>query len=327
MPKISGPLMSQTAHGSLAKQVIYSKKNTGQQVRDFHYPKKNPSLKQYTQRHIIGLLTAQWQTMTEMQKAIWEGLAKAQKSAMSGFNFFIKTAENDLYSYHGLVGYWSANEKDGAILYDYSGNNNHATLGPTYPTTCPERIDSFRQNYGKALFYSGPVKYGLVPHSATLDILDEISIEFYCNDYWSFIHRYICAKNLSSEVDVDYGVFSNIETVLYLKFAETEWRTDIFAGYIDWPHIVLVAKSNEYRKAYLNGKLVKTIMSCPVFSNHSYDLVIGARRSATGFTGQLRGDLDELRIYKRALGETEIQKHYEILKLDKQRQNRVKFEL
>jgi hypothetical protein len=46
MVKVSGACMSNEAHGSLAKTLTYSRRKSGQQVRDFHYPKKEISQKQ-----------------------------------------------------------------------------------------------------------------------------------------------------------------------------------------------------------------------------------------------------------------------------------------
>jgi hypothetical protein len=46
MAKTVSPLMSEDAHGQIGKNLIFSHRKTGKQVRDFHYPKKEISQKQ-----------------------------------------------------------------------------------------------------------------------------------------------------------------------------------------------------------------------------------------------------------------------------------------
>ena len=55
MAKTSGPLMSLEAHGSIGKAITFSKRQSGQITRQFHYPKKDPTQAQLTQRFIISV--------------------------------------------------------------------------------------------------------------------------------------------------------------------------------------------------------------------------------------------------------------------------------
>ncbi|MFA5298127.1 MAG: hypothetical protein WC389_07965 [Lutibacter sp.] len=93
--------------------------------------------------------------MTLAQKLPYETYVVEHKLKMSGFNYFIKVAQADLYTHSNLVAYWSMNELSGATAFDYSGNGHHATLKPTYPSDCPRRDDSFKKSYGKALHFDG----------------------------------------------------------------------------------------------------------------------------------------------------------------------------
>ncbi len=131
MAKLQGPLLSAAAHGKIANQVIFSRRKGNNIARGFHMPKKDISLSQWTQRHIIGMLVAHWQCMTDAQRQNYENLAKESGLRISGFNYFLKVAQKDLYTHHGLCGYWSMNEISGDQVLDYSGQGNHGTLGPS----------------------------------------------------------------------------------------------------------------------------------------------------------------------------------------------------
>jgi len=165
MVKTTGPLLSINAHGQLAKTLNYSQRKEGNIGRQFHYPHKEPSQKQYTRRTILGLLTAHWQCMTAAQKLVWENATILGDLHISGFNYFVQSAMADLKTHHGLCGYWSFNELTGATAYDYSGSGNNGTL---LPSAFP-RVDSINKKFGKALEFNGTGDY---VHCGTTDILN-----------------------------------------------------------------------------------------------------------------------------------------------------------
>lgn len=320
MVKLSGPLFSTGAHGKLAKNLIYSRQKTGNIVRPFHMPDKTVSLKQWTQRHIIGLLTAHWQVMTDGEKAVWNVKGAAEIPTLPGFAKFIKDASADLYTHHGLCGYWSMNEETGNTAYDYSGQKNHGTLMPTYPSNCPTRIDAMRKEYGKALQFDGVNDYLSVGDKPILSFTNNI----FTFEFW------MKASSTPSLIGVlgkrgspwEYGIFTL--TAGTMNFSA--WNTggasvySTSASYTPtWTHFAWSANGTN-AKLYKNSALVSTAAkSAYVMGNTDMPFLIGASGSASGIRF-FNGLIDEVRVYNRALGAAEIKKHYNLLRLDKKRQ-------
>ena len=181
MPKLFGPAMSLDAKGSLGKTVTFQKRPSGHTI----YPYKKPgdrepfesSPKQKDQRGIIGLLTAHWQCMTEVQRTAWNDLATSLKLQISGYHYWLRTAQKNLLQYHGLAGYWSFNRMVGAYTPDLSGNGNDGLFSPSYPSNCPVLIDSINKKFGKAGQFDGIDNYVNCGNDASLNSTDAITIE------------------------------------------------------------------------------------------------------------------------------------------------------
>jgi hypothetical protein len=320
MAKLKGPLLSEKAHGKLAQDLIYSSRKEGNIGRQYHYPKKEVTLKQWTQRHIIGLLTAHWQVKTDSEKKVYEDLAKASGLNISGFNYFIKVAQADLKTHHGLVGYWSFNESTGDQAYDYSGCGNHGTLKPTYPSDVPTRVDSFRKEYGNALKFDGVNDYVDCGNDESLVLTDAITIEAWGKPT-ALGQRYGIVEKHTSP---DYGWWFAIEDTKALKFLVA---TSVGVRYsestidltTDWTHVVGIYHGTDV-KLFINGNDKSGTTEGTGggdIINDDQTVCIGAARWGNYF---FNGPMDEIRIYNRALGTDEIKKHFELLRLNKHRQ-------
>jgi len=174
--KIKGPLLSLGAHGSIADILTFSKKRTGQQARKYNKPTGVPSGSQRSRRRLTEFLVAQWQNMTTAQKATWETNAKASDKRLSGYHFFLRSAQRDLYTHTGLCAYWPMNELSGNQILDLSGNTNHGTLKPTYPNDVPTRTTSVKTQYGNALLFDGV--------NNQVDCGNKASINIFNTDTW-----------------------------------------------------------------------------------------------------------------------------------------------
>jgi len=320
MVKTVGPLLSQAAHGKLAQNLIYSQRRGKNITRGFHMPSKEVSLGQWTQRHIIGLLTAHWQVMTTAEKAEWAAKAKSESPEIPGFAKFIKDANADLYTHHGLAGYWSMNELSGAQVLDYSGQGNHGTLKPTYPSDCPVRIDSFRKNYGRALSFDGSNDYVETPPVIPLNA--DFSIFFWVN------------ANATPNTDdrVGIGTGPSLENRFYF-YITTDFPTAVNQVRVwdailtqivvgndirgaGWKFLTLTRQGNVWR-LYENSNVVAVQTVAGSIVSHSVMYIGGGIAADNRYHSGL---IDEVRIYNRALGAAEIKKHYELLRLDKKRQ-------
>lgn len=320
MGKTQGPLFSLSAHGKLARSLIYKKRNQTNLFHKYHYPKKDASLKQWTQRHIIGLLTAHWQCMSDADKLTWNTNAKKLTPQITGFPYFIKKAQTDLKTYHGLCGYWSMNEKTGNQILDYSGNGNHGTLKPTYPSDCPTREASFQKEYGKALLFNGTSDYVECDPADSLDVLTAFTFEIWLKKPSGLQGVILNHWYANGETDPSYYFTfdSADQCIIYLsKNGDTpEYRPDFYIN-TDHNHLVITWDGTTV-KSYLNeipaGNTLQ--VSAPINSSALPLIIGGDTVNNFWFTGPF----STIRIYNRALPLDEIKKHYQLLRMGKKRQ-------
>ena len=323
MVKTTGPLLSINAHGQLAKTLNYSQRKEGNIGRQFHYPHKEPSQKQYTRRTILGLLTAHWQCMTAAQKLVWENATILGDLNISGFNYFIQSAIADLKTHHGLCGYWSFNELTGASVLDYSGNENTGTLKPTYPSDVPSRIDSINKKFGKALSFNGSSAYVDCGSDNSINIVGDLTLSAWINRTMIGFME-IVANGLDGANGYRFLI---VPTTHFLRFdtlgggirKNTLGKTAI--GTAHWYNVVAVL-SGTTASLYVNG-----------IDEHAtsvtHDNLVAATRPvligiySTLAIGAFNGLIDEVRIYNRALSPAEIMKHYELLRRPNRRQIRL----
>lgn len=72
MAKTQNPLFSLTAHGTIARNLTYSKKLSAQLTR---WQKKNrdaQSAAQSTERTLFNAARNHWNTLTQTEKALWK---------------------------------------------------------------------------------------------------------------------------------------------------------------------------------------------------------------------------------------------------------------
>lgn len=177
MAKTKGPLLSLDAHGSLSKLLTYSNRRSGQQVRKYNKPLVVPSAKQRGQRRLTEFLVAHWQNMSSATKATWEANAKASGLNLPGYQYFLREAQRDPYTHHGLAGYWHCNEIVGGKVLDLSGRGNHGTLQPNYPSDAPVLANSMNTRLSKGLQFNGSTQYIEIPAAFAWTPITAITIE------------------------------------------------------------------------------------------------------------------------------------------------------
>lgn len=212
----------------------------------------------------------------------------------------------------GLVGCWLMNEGAGTKVFDISGKNNHGTLtnGPTWTAG----------KFGQGLNFDGVNDYTAIADSGSLhQSVGSVS-------YW------VNATALSGSLNRSYGKatggWANGQGSLIMGFRNSSgWKTElvypnggtptslygstaIVAG--SWYHVVGTYDGTTY-KIYLNGSLDGSVAKAGnAFLASSGELCIGGDGS-TGVcaTGNVfNGKIDEVRIYNRALSETELRRLY-----------------
>lgn len=209
----------------------------------------------------------------------------------------------------GLVGYWSFEDGKGTTATDFSGKNNKGTL-----TEMTEE-DWVAGKRGRALDFDGSNDYVDFGSPSSLQ-LQVFSASFWyrgtqtpdSND--AFI-GYI--QNSGAE---DNGWAIQIDQLVNPGKIFARIGSNIVDGHTSfntfnngsWHHVVFVNSATNDRKIYVNGILDSYSTSTFAAINYSSaKLTVGARLGSFGsIIGYMRGTFDEVRIYNRALGATEI---------------------
>ncbi len=223
--------------------------------------------------------------------------------AFIGLSFSITFACLD----DSLVGYWKFNEGSGATAYDETNNNYDGSITSASWVT---GVD------GNALEFDGNDDYVTFDQTFIFHVEDTASITF-----WYYrtdnVHRSIFwTRNNDTDENryhihnggpCDYGNtngfgmdYRNSSGALRPLFLET-------ISLNEWALISILKIGNIY-KLYINGKFISTTTDTnndtPTYTGSWY---IGKR---TNF--MLKGKIDEIRFYKRALSDEEVEQLYYI---------------
>jgi len=73
MPKLGSPLMSESAHGQIAKTMIFSDWKKTKRMKIYKKPINRRTPDQQENRSYMIEAVAAWKTLTNEEKLIWEG--------------------------------------------------------------------------------------------------------------------------------------------------------------------------------------------------------------------------------------------------------------
>ncbi len=242
-------------------------------------------------------------------------------TACQGCDVTIYDVNNTLYnvttgkggSTSGLVGWWELEEGTGTSASDTSGNGNTGTMQNM------ESADWIKGKIGKALSFDGINEYINVSNSYTLKT-QEFSISM-----WLYPINSSEVNPISlSENNLNYGwtVYSNAPWT-YGNFVvgngtsyelATDFLKNVFVNN-NWTHVILTMNSTKNLKLYINGVYIKqNQFSAPyqtVYYRSNDTFKIGGGRGMSGAHSMFNGTLDEVKIYNRALSESEIMYEYQ----------------
>jgi len=233
---------------------------------------------------------------------------KARRAIVFFDDFTVHSVEPSTES--DLVGYWKLDEGTGTTAYDSSEYGNDGTLinGPLW-------VDG---KYGKALSFDGVNDYVEIPHSTSLNIANEITVEAWVKphytDYGGISTRVIVGKHGgwhnrgwsigAKHLDLqDVRFHWQAETDNYLDTSTNPLSTGV------WTYVVGVANGTHI-KIYINGEL-SALKANAESVDYNYPVEIGRNGVSSG--SFFKGIIDEVRIYNRALTEEEIREHYGIV--------------
>jgi len=232
-------------------------------------------------------------------------------------DFFIKTAKADITT--GLVGYWNFDEGSGNIAFDSTVNGNDGTINgdATWTTNTPS-------GSGYALDFDGIDDYVLVPNSVSLNVDSEITIMAWINSESTNGPRVFVSKWNDNTYDWSY-IFKQHNYYDKLRFSLSKsYHSDLIdltgTSHIstigNWVYVsATYYSSTGIAKVYFNGieDGSSTIGVNQLIDSSITDLLIGAVYTGGGITENFAGIIDEVRIYDRALNQSEIQILYDLI--------------
>jgi hypothetical protein len=197
----------------------------------------------------------------------------------------------------GLVGAWSFNEGSGNTVTDASGKGNPGTISGATRTTSGK--------YGGALTFDGVNDLVTVADANTLDLTTAVTMEAWVRSTKAGGWRTVAIKEAPNHLV--YGLYGNTggnkpSGQVVINGTDNEVRGTSALTLLSWTHLAMTWDGATQR-FYVNGALVSSKTTSGVMSNSTGALRFGGN----GVWGEyFTGQLDELRIYSRALSASEI---------------------
>jgi prepilin-type N-terminal cleavage/methylation domain-containing protein len=251
-------------------------------------------------------LTARFETKTNISKMANDG----------GFEPTLYEVGSDLFipsPHSGLVGYWSFDEGTGTIAYDLSGYGNNGTLNNF---NFNETSGWTTGKIGKALIFDGSDDWVRVSSSPSLDINKNISVFAWVNrsrivDWERVLGKFYWSgyETGSWELDLGQGYLRcNFNINGIWRSANAPAGTNNATG--TWYFVGCVYDGSGIYN-YVNGELKATSIASGNITTTTYPLAIGVTSNGTAIQNVIQGIIDEIRIYNRALSDSEIKYLYE----------------
>jgi hypothetical protein len=198
-----------------------------------------------------------------------------------------------------LIGCWRMESDTGSIVQDASGFGNHGTI-----MGAPLRVTG---KIGRAMEFDGIDDYVLAGRDPSLDISDALTVIawIYAPSFpyiGTIIHRWY------DGTQPDRGFAFQIREGAYVRFGVGH-DVNLFDFSFPfetnrWYHVAGVWDGNTMT-VYVDGDTIGTLPTSGPYTNQDVDLAIGV--DPMPLNNYFRGKIDEVRIYKRALSQTEIQ--------------------
>jgi hypothetical protein len=208
----------------------------------------------------------------------------------------------------GLVGYWTFDEGSGTTAYDSSGRGNNGTL-----TNNPIWQSSLNCVQGGCLLFDGVNNYIHVPHNSSQNT-EKITLTAWIN-----MASYTCPGShgiiVNKENIYETGMTCSEGTFKAAISPNWNWYgSSTVLPFGEW-HMVVVKWDGDKHRYYIDGEFNREVdgTNGNLVPNSSC-LRIAARGGCGGASSYFNGYLDEIRIYDRALSDTEIKNIYEATK-------------
>ncbi|UCD03659.1 MAG: S8 family serine peptidase, partial [Candidatus Woesearchaeota archaeon] len=212
---------------------------------------------------------------------------------------------------YSLVGYWSFEYNSSSQIYDNSTYDNHGT----FEGVSTKNITTGK--YGDAMDFDAKGCLN-VSDSTELRLTENFTIEFWVKMGGPQTQEYILVKGVDTDNN-DYAVLWNWSSVgeedqiafFAQGYTGDNPRTDsnITISDTNWHHIAYVYNSTDWL-GYRDGENVFSLSKSFTLDTSAGKLSIGSADAVNPGNNRIDATLDEVRIYKRALSEAEINASY-----------------
>jgi hypothetical protein len=223
----------------------------------------------------------------------------------------VNTSQTTKYT-NGLVGYWTFNGPDvGTTVRDVTGNGwNGYLVGTNNSTSTRKTIGKTGQAFSFGGFNTGGINVG----SSTALVPNRFTVSAWVNpNTLTYQYNYI----MSNARDC-CGVYNGIEMYFFNNnlyggiYNSSNYRASVATSIATstWAHAAFTYDGSNMR-LYFNGDLVKTqAQTVDPGSQSSFPTYIGSMGNSSGSVYTFNGKLDEVRLYSRALSNSEIKQLY-----------------
>ncbi|MFC1848624.1 LamG-like jellyroll fold domain-containing protein [candidate division CSSED10-310 bacterium] len=216
-----------------------------------------------------------------------------------------ETEVKELYdSESGLVAYYPFNSN----ANDESGSGNDGTANGAVLTD--DRFGSVDSAY----FFDGSDDYISVPNSSSLELLNDMTITAWINtSSTSSAFQIIARKGApaagTGSTSYAFYIRSNNELAFYFTGGTVHETANLDLIADVWYHVaVSFNNASNLVRLFVNGQRVYNVSEANSPVEYDYPFGIGRTNDPGQFFG---GVIDEVRIYNRALSETEVKKLYD----------------
>jgi hypothetical protein len=200
-----------------------------------------------------------------------------------------------------LVGWWKFDEGSGGVAHDSSGNDNDGTLNGPVEWTADGKL-------GGAMKFTGPYNFIQVQSSPSLNMTDAITIAAWINPSWTGNNRIL--QKSSGGGDNQYRLLKEWGDNMIFHLPGLSNDRLEFVGLPpagEWTHLAATYDGSTMR-VYYNGVVAGEQASSGQMGTSDGTLCIGTKHETAPAGDEFNGMLDDVRIYNRALSQSEIKK-------------------
>ncbi len=204
-----------------------------------------------------------------------------------------------------LIGYWPMDEGTGTVAYDVSGNGNNGTLSRTATGTLPTWVGG---KFGSSVQLNGSNNWIDCGNAPIFDLTSQVTLAA-----WVYPARaaatghecYITKGDLTYTLK-EASTSGNVEMNIY----NAGWHTATLTGRTaadnnTWYHLAGTFDGSNI-KLYLNGAVAATTAWSGTIATSTTNVCIGRDGAPSAGQRYYSGRIDDVRIYNRALTETEV---------------------